>query len=46
MVSSFLYRVMMASGMGIGRRALVQRLVLAIVFSTAILEVAASAKAQ
>ena len=46
MVSSFLYRVMMASGMGIGRRALVQRLVLAIVFSTAILEGAASAKAQ
>ena len=36
----------MASGMGIGRRALVQRLVLAIVFSTAILEGAASAKAQ
>ncbi len=36
----------MASGMGINRRALVQRLVLAIVFSTAILGGAASAKAQ
>ena len=46
MVLSFLYRVMMASCMGIDHRALAQRLVLAIVFATATLGGAVSGKAQ
>ena len=46
MVLSSLYRVMMASYMGIGCRALLQRVVLATVFSTAFLGGAVSGKAQ